>query len=574
MLCLWAAPLFAQYYLRGEIKNAQGNAVAFAGIRLYSKPSIAFNSGASGGFGIPVSQKTDTIKVTLEGYETLIRVVSVTTFQSLVMKLLEKPQHTQGNGLMSFTRSTISNRSAATTVSYGGETYTSLAENDFVRASDVAETSLALNINSASYSNIRRFINMHSAVPPDGVRIEEMLNYFSLNKTGGDSVTDSFHFNTQLTTCPWNTNNKLFFIRMYAPRLNLSSITPAKFIFLIDISGSMDKDNRLPLVQSAFKFLVHSLRAEDTIAIVTYGGSVGIALPPTSGAEKEKIISVIESLRADGDTPGSQAIQTAYDIAEKIADTKSNNRIILATDGDFNIGQTSDKELENIVKAHKQKGIYLTCLGAGMGNYKDSRLEMLAKMGNGNFAYIDNIEEAQKTMVTEFAKNMYAVANNASLHVYFNAATIKSYRLIGYDNRKDVLQDTSLTDGGELGSGQIATAIFEIESNTTNREPLATLQLQYQLPQNGRQQVKKFTAHNHFISLDSASSDVRFAASVCMFGSLLKHSKFAYNYSWDDIAALAKSAYDANNISEKEFIELIEKAKEIYTDTGEKKKHR
>lgn len=551
----------------------QGETIPFAKIKLSSKPSTYFASGSSGGFGIPVSLKNDTITVMLDGYQTLVLFVSAAAFQSFILKPVEKPSLVQGNGLMSLSKS-IKNNKPTTTVAYGDETYNSLSENNFVKIADAAETSLALNINSASYSNIRRFLNMKSTVPPDGVRIEEMLNYFSMNKITDDTATQSFHFITQLTTCPWNAKNKLFFINIHAPKLNLSSITPAKFIFLIDVSGSMDKDNRLPLVQAAFTFLVRNLRAEDTVGIVTYGGYVGIALPPSSGAEKDKIIGVIDGLHADGDTPGSQAIQMAYDLAETIADTKSNNRVILATDGDFNIGQTSDKELEAIVSSRKQKGIYLTCLGTGMGNYKDSRLEMLAKTGNGNFAYIDNLEEAQKTMVTEFTKNMYAVANNVSLHVYFNANIVKSYRLIGYDNRKDALQDTALMEGGELGSGQATMAVFEVETDSSTQEPLATMQLHYSLPQNGVRQVKTFTANNTYIPFDSAAPNLRFATSVCMFGTLLKHSMFASNFNWDSVENLAQNAYDNGSVSEKEFVALIGKARDIYTEDNSDKRKR
>ncbi len=551
----------------------QGAGVAFAKIKLKSKGTSLFTSGSSGGFGIPLSQKQDTITVMFDGYTTLTQMVTVASFQSLILKPAESEANTNGSRLMSLTKS-ISNNKSATTVFYGDETYTSLAENDFVSAANAGETSLALNINSASYSNIRRFLNMKTTVPTDGVRIEEMLNYFNLNKTNNESKNNLFTFQTQVTTCPWSDSSRLLFINIHAPKLNLQNITPAKFIFLIDVSGSMDKDNRLPLVQAAFKFLVNNLREQDTVGIVTYGGFVGIALQPTSGAEKEKIIRVIDGLHADGDTPGSEAIQTAYRLAEKIANAQSNNRVILATDGDFNIGQTSDKDLEAIVNFHKQKGIYLTCLGTGMGNYKDSRLELLAKTGNGNFAYIDNLKEAQKTMVTEFTKNMYAVANNASLQIRFNAAALKQYRLIGYDNRKDALQDTSLAEGGELGSGQSTMAVFEIEPEATDNQPLATLQLHYRLPETGSEQVDNFTASSQYIPFDSAQTNLRFATAVCMFGSLLKHSKFALNYNWNFVEQLARNAYDANSVSEKEFIELIEKAKRIYTQPGNDKRRR
>ncbi len=546
--------------------------LCFAKIKLVSKGASLFTSGSSGGFGIPLSQKEDTIIVMLDGYKTLKQVVAATSFQRLILQPANHSANETGSGLMSLTKS-IANNKSATTVAYGGETYTSLAENDFVKAKDAGETSLALNINNASYSNIRRFLNMNATVPPDGVRIEEMLNYFNLNKMFDDSVHSSFQCETQLTTCPWNGDNRLLFINILAPKISFANIAPAKFIFLIDVSGSMDKDNRLPLIQSAFKFLVNNLREQDTVGIVTYGGYVGIALEPTSGSEKEKINKVIDALHADGDTPGSVAIQTAYELSEKMADTNSNNRVILATDGDFNIGQTSDKELEMIVNKHKQNGIYLTCLGTGMGNYKDSRLEMLAKKGNGNFAYIDNIQEAQKTMVAEFTKNMYAVAGNTSLHIRFNASAVKSYRLIGYDNRKDALQDTLLMTGGEIGSGQNTMAVFEIEPASTSNQPLAAMQLFYHTSQNDTEKIKTFTADNSCLAFDSAGANIRFATAVCMFGSLLKHSKFVSDYNWDTVEKIALHAYDDDNASEKEFIGLIKKAKEVYAaSAGDKKR--
>ena len=572
LFCIVAAsPSFAQYYLRGEIKNPQGNPLSFAKITLSSKGTSMFSSGSTGGFGIPLSQKSDTITVSLDGYETLSALVMVNTFQSLVLTPLKPASALSSSGLMSVSKNNVSHR-PATTVAFGAETYTSLVENDFTNTVTSAETSIALNINCASYSNIRRFLNMESKVPPDGVRIEEMLNYFNLNSPTTDTLQTTFRFQTNLTTCPWNYDNRLFFVSIFTPRLLIQHIQPAKFVFLIDVSGSMDKDNRLPLVQAAFKLLVNNLRAVDTVGIVTYGGSIGIALQPTSGDEKEKIIKVIDGLYAEGDTPGSEAIQTAYTLAEKIYDRASNNRLILATDGDFNIGQTSDKELENIVSSHKQSGIYLTCLGIGMGNYKDSRLEMLAKKGNGNFAYIDNIQEAQKTMVTEFTKNMYAVANNALLDVKFNEKAVKSYRLIGYDNKKDALSDTLLTEGGEIGSGQNIMAVFEIEPAATEAQPLAHGTFRYQQPDTKEKKTIPFTAGNHKEALDSAEARVQMAASICMFGSLLKHSKYSSTCSWEMLQTLAQNAANKKSLLQMQFVDLISKAKNIYVPPVDKKK--
>ncbi len=576
ILCCWCClQTNAQYYLRGEVKDNQGRLLPNVKILLVSKGSYVFYTGAAGSFGIPVSKREDSITLNLDGYQALGLWIETSKYQTFVLQPLNT-YVTSASGLMSFTQNLFSSYAAKTVIN-GAETYNALIENNFVNTKQATETGLSLNINCASYSNIRRFLNMGNTVPPDGVRIEEMLNYFDLNTVKQDvNNNTSFLCKTQLTSCPWNNNNQLLFIQLQAPRLNLKAIPPTHLTFLIDVSGSMDKDNRLPLVQHAFKMLVQNLRQQDTVAIVTYGGYVGIALQPTSGEEKNKIINVIDSLTASGDTPGSQAIQTAYRVAGKMYSANANNRVILATDGDFNVGQTSEKELQNIVAAHKQSGIYLTCLGIGMGNYKDSKLEALATNGNGNFAYIDNLQEAERTLMTEFTKNMYAVANDAFLTVMFDKNAVSAYRLIGFDNRKDdLVAGTATIEGGEIGSGHTLMAIFEIVPATStvgSGSNIATLQLRYKQPQTAIEQQQHFDVPQNFTPLNNADSSLRFATSIAMFGSLLKNSVFASNYTWDDVKTMALSGLNTNNVLEQEFVTLIGKAKKIYAVVNDKKK--
>jgi Ca-activated chloride channel family protein len=565
----------AQYYLRGEVKDNLGRLLPNVKIQLVSKGNYIFYTGAAGSFGIPVSKKEDSITLILDGYQVLGLWIETSKYQTFVLQPLNIAV-TSTSGLMSFTKNLFSSNTNKTVIN-GAETYNALVENDFVNTKQAPETGITLNINCASYSNIRRFLNMGNAVPPDGVRIEEMLNYFDLTSIKQD-VTDSTTFlcKTQLTSCPWNNNNRLLFIQLQAPKLNLKAIPPAHLTFLIDVSGSMDRDNRLPLVQHAFKMLVQNLRAQDTVAIVTYGGYVGIALQPTSGEEKNKIINIIDSLVASGDTPGSQAIQTAYRVAEKMYSANVNNRVILATDGDFNVGQTSEKDLQNIVATHKQSGIYLTCLGIGMGNYKDSKLEALATNGNGNFAYIDNLQEAERTLMTEFTKHMYAVANDVFLTVMFNKNAVSAYRLIGFDNKKDdLVAGTATIEGGEIGSGHTVMAIFEIVPATPAAKTgsnIATLQLRYKQPQTAIEQQQRFEMPQNFIPLSNADASLRFATSIVMFGSLLKNSVYASNYTWDDVKNIAHSGLNSSNVLEQEFVTLISKAKKIYAVVNEKKK--
>lgn len=577
ILCCWCClHAGAQYYLRGEVRDKQGNLLSNVKLQLASKSSYVFYTGASGSFGIPVSKKEDSITLSLDGYQLFGQWITTSQYQTFILQPLNSAASSSHSVLMSFTKNIFSSY-AAKTITNGAETYNALVENDFINTKDAADAGVSLNINCASYSNTRRFLNMGNPVPPDGVRIEEILNYFDLNTIKQEAPdANSFVCKTQLTSCPWNANNQLFFIQLLAPKLNLQAIPPAHLTFLIDVSGSMDKDNRLPLVQHAFKMLVQNLRAQDTVAIVTYGGYVGIALQPTGGDQKTQIINVIDSLVASGDTPGSQAIQTAYRVAEKMYNASANNRVILATDGDFNVGQTSEKELQNIVMIHKQTGIYLTCLGVGMGNYKDSKLEALATNGNGNFAYIDNQQEAERTLMTEFTKNMYAVADDAFLTVSFNKNAVSNYRLIGFDNKKDDLATgTATIEGGEIGSGHTVMAIFEITPATATNVTagnIATLQLRFKHPQTAVEQQQHFEAPQNLISLSEADSSLRFATSLAMFGSMLKQSSYADGYTWDDIKTMALSGLNSNNILEQEFITLIGKAKKIYGSVADRRK--
>ncbi|MBC7652067.1 MAG: DUF3520 domain-containing protein, partial [Deinococcales bacterium] len=391
-----------------------------------------------------------------------------------------------------------------------------------------------------------------------------------------DTRQAQFSSFNQLTNCPWNSNANLLFININAPKLNVDSVPPSNLVFLIDVSGSMDKPNRLPLLQAGFKLLIKNLRAVDVLSIVTYGGNVAVALPPTNGSEKSKINAVIDSLTANGDTPGEGAIRTAYALAKSAFKNNGNNRIILATDGDFNVGQTSDQALEDMITIQRQSGIYLTCLGVGMGNYKDSKLETLAKKGNGNFAYLDNAAEAEKVLVTEFTKTIYNVANDAYVNVVFDAKSVKKYRLIGFDNKKDAIEDTtSKIEGGEVGSGHSTLAIFEIELEDSTKlmanQSIAALKLTYKQAKQESSITQIFPINYQPQQLYQANATLRLAAAVSMFGGLLKNSSFTKNYSFSDVLELANSAANKSSIIEQEFIILVQKAEKIYNN-GKKRR--
>lgn len=556
----------AQYYIRGEVRDDKGQPLQNVKIYQHSK-HLLYYSGGSGGFGILTSVLFDSLTFNADGYEPKSINARADVYQEVTLKILSANANVQKQKLISVTEDL--NKNISTSSGFENESYSSLVENDFVKADKYPTTGFSVRVDKASYSNIRRFINQQSTVPADAVRIEEMLNYFNFNYKE-PAKDEDFKIESQLTSCPWNTAHKLLFLNVSAKKLNIDTIPPSNFVFLIDVSGSMDLPNRLPLLKASFQLLVKNLREKDTISIVTYGGSVGVKLPPTSGAQKEKIITAIEELNAAGDTPGEAGIKAAYNLAKASFIQGGNNRIILATDGDFNVGQNTEKDLEDLITKERQSGIYLTCLGVGMGNYKDSKIETLAKKGNGNFAYLDDIKEGEKVLVKELTQTLYAVANDVFLDVQFNPDVVKEYRLIGYDNKKTVIADsTNELEGGEIGSGNGITSVFEIVPSDENiihdsLKNIASVEINYKLVNDSDQKCFTYPCQNNFIEFKAINNDLKFAAAVTMFGLLLRKSKYAYNASWDDIEAIAKEAKNSHDYLQNEFITLVEKAKKIY----------
>jgi Ca-activated chloride channel family protein len=566
---------FCQYYLRGELKDEQGNGVHGARIALSSKGSYPFFTGSSGAFGIPTSLKIDTITFTLSGYDTLRAAVITSQYAVFTLKALKRNAATTIH-LSSYTKDLSIGSNLLTTSD--GESYSSTIENPIINTATNPKTGFALHIDRASYSNVRRFLNTKEQLPADAVRIEEMLNYFNLKTTKNIDQQKVFNFSSRLTSCPWNSENQLLFINLNAKKINLDHTPVANFVFLIDVSGSMDVQNKLPLLKSAFKLLVENLRSTDIVSIVTYGDVVTELLLNTPGDQKQVLIEAIEGLRPMGATPGASAIKTAYKIAKSNYIASGNNRVILASDGDFNVGQNSEKDLEELVTQETKAGIYLTCLGVGMDNYKDSKLEALAKKGNGNFAYLDNETEAEKVLIEEFSQTLYAVANNVFVDVEFDPRFVKEYRLIGYDNKKNAIANKTVElDGGDIGSGHSILAAFEITPATATAaiqyaedKILANLQLSYKIPGSNETIQERYEIPQNYIALHKADSCLRFASSIIMFGTLLKQSQFVKNYSWDNVTTLANSATNPKNLLEKEFIDLIAKAKKIYSNKKKK----
>jgi Ca-activated chloride channel family protein len=427
------------------------------------------------------------------------------------------------------------------------------------------------------------FLNNGQVVPKDAVRVEEMINFFKYTypQPKGD---EPFSINTEYSDAPWNPKHKLLKIGLQGKEIPSAKLPASNFVFLIDVSGSMDEPNKLPLLKESMKVLVKQMRKEDRIAIVVYAGAAGLVLPSTSGAEKEKIIAALENLSAGGSTAGGAGIELAYKTAQENFVRGGNNRVILATDGDFNVGASSNADMQTLIEEKRKSGVFLTCLGYGMGNYKDSKLETLADKGNGNYAYIDNMQEADRFLQKEFKGSMYAIAKDVKIQIEFNPKHVQSYRLIGYENRKlrdeDFANDT--IDAGELGSGHTVTALYEIipvgvKSDFFTAEPqlkystpqivatgnynaeLATIKFRHKKPE---EDVSKETVQvimNKAVSLKNASGDFKFSAAVAWFGLKLRDSKLMPNKKSSDIKALAKEGL-ANDPEgyRAEFIRLVD----------------
>ncbi|HEY9048080.1 MAG TPA: von Willebrand factor type A domain-containing protein [Ohtaekwangia sp.] len=445
------------------------------------------------------------------------------------------------------------------------EEYDAINENIFHDALRNPLSTFSIDVDAASYSNVRRFINNGSRPPKDAVRIEELVNYFDYDYSQPKN-DDPFAVITEISAAPWNTNHKLVHIGLQGKKIPTENLPASNLVFLIDVSGSMNEANKLPLLKSSLKMLVEELRPQDHVAIVVYAGAAGLVLEPTSGADKKRISEALDRLEAGGSTAGGAGINLAYATAKQYFKQGGNNRVILATDGDFNIGESSNAAMERLIEEKRKDGIFLTVLGYGMGNYKDSKMETLADKGNGNYAYIDNITEARKVLVNEFGGTLFTIAKDVKLQIEFNPTKVKAYRLIGYENRMLKSEDfnNDKKDAGELGSGHTVTALYEIipvgveseffkidelKYQTTKIDPsakksdeLMTIKLRYKKPD---EDVSKLIVHplkDNNIALAKTSDNFRWSASVAAFGMLLRESEYIKKFTYDDVVQLAQGS--------------------------------
>lgn len=492
---------------------------------------------------------------------------------------VQKKQYTGSIGLYSPQK-----RMGALPIRHNTEEYKNIEENGFNKASKTPLSTFSIDVDAASYSNMRRFINKGELPPADAIRTEELVNYFSYNypqPTGNDPVKITM----EVGDCPWNTQHRLVRIGLKAKEIPTENLPASNLVFLIDVSGSMYGAARLDLVKSSLKLLVNNLRDKDKVAIVVYAGAAGEKLASTPGSDKQKIREAIDALEAGGSTAGGEGIKLAYKIAKKNFITSGNNRIILCSDGDFNVGVSSELELEKLIENERKAGVFLTVLGYGMGNYKDNKMQALAQKGNGNHAYIDNLQEANRVLVNEFGSTLHTVAKDVKLQVEFNPSQVQAYRLIGYESRllNDEDFNNDAKDAGEMGAGHTVTAFYEVvpvgvnsnftgkvdklkyqkeekPAQSTESSELLTVKLRYKTPD---KDISKKIEHSLKDSkTNQVSSDFRFASAVVMFGQLLRNSDFKGNATYNKVTTLARTALDNDEQGyRREFIRLVETVK-------------
>ncbi|MEP7375021.1 MAG: von Willebrand factor type A domain-containing protein [Chitinophagaceae bacterium] len=469
---------------------------------------------------------------------------------------------------------------------FNTEGYDKISENSFLKATDNPLSTFSIDVDAASYSNVRRFLSQGQLPPAGAVRIEEMINYFHYEYPQPKD-DQPFSINTEISGAPWNKEHKLVLIGLQGKKIPVDNLPASNLVFLIDVSGSMQGPNRLPLVKASMKMLVDQLREQDKVSIVVYAGAAGLVLKPTSGEEKTNIKDAIDKLEAGGSTAGGEGIKLAYKTAKEYFVKGGNNRVILCTDGDFNIGESSDDAMERLIENERKSGVFLTVLGYGMGNYKDNKMQKLADKGNGNHAYIDGISEAKKVLVNEFGGTLFTIAKDVKLQIEFNPAKVQGYRLIGYENRMLAKEDFNddKKDAGELGSGHTVTALYEVIpvgvkssflkdidslkyqknetplSKSSHTDEIMTVKFRYKTPDGDVSKLIEHSLKDDQLSITKTSDNFRFAASVAEFGMLIRNSAFKAAASFDNIIKMARKAKGNDDEGYRsEFIRVVESA--------------
>lgn len=466
-----------------------------------------------------------------------------------------------------------------------GERYAEIDENPFFETARAPLSTFSIDVDTASYSNVRRFLNNGQMPPKDSVRIEELINYFEYDYPQPVGNVP-FSVNTEDAVCPWNTKNRLLQIGLQGRKVSLDNTPATNLVFLLDVSGSMNAPDKLPLLKEGLRIMVNQLKPHDRVAIAVYAGSSGLVLPSTPVSEKGEILAALDNLEAGGSTNGGQGIQLAYTVAANNFIRGGNNRVILATDGDFNVDLTGDDALVKLIEQKRESGIFLSVLGFGTGNLNDSMMEKLSNKGNGNYAYIDSRDEARRALGEQVAGTLYTIAKDVKIQVEFNPAKVAGYRLIGYENRlladKDFNDDTK--DAGEIGAGHSVTALYEIvpagqkvdnggielkyskyePSGTNFGSEMATVKLRYKEPDGDESKLLTMGVLDNARSVESASENLKFAAAVAQFGLVLRDSRYKGNSNFSSVIQLANNALGIDARERRtEFLDMVNRADSI-----------
>ncbi|MCK5718648.1 MAG: VWA domain-containing protein [Thiomargarita sp.] len=467
------------------------------------------------------------------------------------------------------------------------ENYANFADNPIKLVRELPVSTFSIDVDTGSYSNVRRILNRGSLPRHDAIRVEEMINYFSYQYLVPENRIPPFTVTTEIAPTPWNENTHLLHIGIKGFELAKANLPPANLVFLLDVSGSMMSPDKLDLLKSSLKLLANQLTEKDKVTLVVYAGASGLVLEPTPGNKAGTIIAALDRLQAGGSTNGGAGIQLAYAMAKQAYIEGGINRVLLATDGDFNVGTVNFESLKNMIEEQRKTGISLTTLGFGTGNYNDHLMEQLADAGNGNYAYIDTLNEAQKVLVDEMSATLNTIAKDVKIQVEFNPNNVAEYRLIGYENRKLKREDfdNDKVDAGEIGAGHTVTALYEIAlvgskgqrltelryadkkpiSDTSRNEELVFLRLRYKAPDGNISKLLEWTIkRSDIIESVNTSTHFRFSAAVAAFGQQLRGGKYLENFSYNDILTLARSSRGEDNFGYRgEFINLVNLAKSL-----------
>lgn len=590
----------------GKVIDIETKAPVAGANVIIAEKNIGMATNADGEFELFVPKGTYTLEVHFIGYEKYAQKISVgeKAIKNLLIELElgivegdeivvsgyagQAKRNLTGSIVASEAIGTGNTESAYYMVPSESEEYDEISENVYKWVGKTPLSTFSIDVDGASYANVRRMITDGYLPPADAVRVEEMINYFNYNYPETTSNAP-FSIHTEAAPAPWNPEHQLVQIGIQGKRFESENLPPSNLVFLLDVSGSMSSQDKLPLLKKGFKLLVNELREEDYVSIVVYAGNSGLVLPPTSGYEKEKILDALNRLQSGGSTAGAAGIKLAYQVAKENFRENSNNRVILATDGDFNVGISRDDTLVELIEEKRDDGIFLSVLGFGTGNLKDSKMEKIANHGNGNYNYIDNLLEAKKVLVSEMGGTLHTIAKDVKIQVEFNPQNVQAYRLIGYENR--LLADEDFNDdkkdAGELGAGHTVTALYEVipvgvdvDRNLTDVDPLKyqtptrpirdfsdelmTVKLRYKEPEGDKSRLLSTTIEKNQIQ-NYLSDNLSFAASVASFGMLLRDSKFKGDSSFELVNQLARNGKGLDEQGYRaEFIKLAELAELLW----------